>query len=380
LRKVLGKRTLRSWLGAAILAASLATFLALSPAQAFAAHVRCGDVITEDTKLDSDLLNCPGDGVVIGADHLTLDLNAHTVDGDRTGTDDDGVDNTRGFDDVVIKNGVIREFASTAVFLFDVRRAEVSRLKVLSTSFGIFGILTERSRIEGNFAARNGRGISLQNCRHNLVEGNTLVGNAGAIVMPADCHKNRISENLVRNYDEGIALYSSNGNRVENNVVVDDESSSFRFIVWGVGLLSSNDNRVVGNSISSTNGRRSGIDVAAGDRNRIERNQIDGHDAGILLRDRADRNRLRDNSALENVADGIHVAEDLDGNLVSGNLAIRNGDDGIDVESAGTTLRGNTANDNGDLGIEAVPGVTDGGGNGAGGNGNPAQCTNVRCR
>ena len=60
---------------------AVATLLA-SGGQALASHVQCGDVITQDTTLDSDLIDCPGDGLVIGADDVTLDLNGHTVDGD----------------------------------------------------------------------------------------------------------------------------------------------------------------------------------------------------------------------------------------------------------------------------------------------------------
>jgi predicted transcriptional regulator len=61
------------------------------------------------------------------------------------------------------------------------------------------------------------------------------------------------------------------------------------------------------------------------------------------------------------------------------NVAIGAGDDGLDVDNAATTVTRNLAVHNGDLGIEAVPGVTDGGGNKANANGNPAQCTNVSC-
>jgi hypothetical protein len=43
------------------------------------------------------------------------------------------------------------------------------------------------------------------------------------------------------------------------------------------------------------------------------------------------------------------------------------------------TLVGNIAVHNGDLGIEAVVGVTDGGGNHAAANGDPRQCTHVAC-
>jgi hypothetical protein len=41
-------------------------------------HVGCGDTITTDTTLESDLVNCPNNGIVIGADNITLDLNGHT--------------------------------------------------------------------------------------------------------------------------------------------------------------------------------------------------------------------------------------------------------------------------------------------------------------
>ena len=76
--------------------------------------------------------------------------------------------------------------------------------------------------------------------------------------------------------------------------------------------------------------------------------------------------------------DGIQVNPEHAGpvinTLLEHNIAIGAGDDGIDVQSATTTLTRNVAVHNGDLGIEAVPGVLDGGGNG-----NPAQCTNVDC-
>src|SRR5438309_12014566 len=59
-----------------------------SAASADAAHapptpsaLPCGTVITKDTTLQADITGCTGDGLVIGADHVTLDLNGHTVSG-----------------------------------------------------------------------------------------------------------------------------------------------------------------------------------------------------------------------------------------------------------------------------------------------------------
>ena len=45
-------------------------------------QLSCGDTITTDTKLHRDLVNCPNNGIVIGANNVTLDLNGHRIDGD----------------------------------------------------------------------------------------------------------------------------------------------------------------------------------------------------------------------------------------------------------------------------------------------------------
>ena len=66
--------------------------------------------------------------------------------------------------------------------------------------------------------------------------------------------------------------------------------------------------------------------------------------------------------------------------LASRNLVNGSGDDGIDVDNPRTTVSRNVALRNGDLGIEAVPGITDGSGNKAHANGNRAQCANVACK
>ena len=73
----------RVWLSATVvLAATVAVVLAVTGGEASADHVSCGDTITVDTTLDSDLIGCPNNGIVIGADDITLDLSGHTVTGD----------------------------------------------------------------------------------------------------------------------------------------------------------------------------------------------------------------------------------------------------------------------------------------------------------
>src|SRR2546430_10736326 len=59
-------------LGAAVLLAGGLTVVTGGPSQASVLH--CGEVITASTTLTSDLLNCPDNGIVIGADNITVDL------------------------------------------------------------------------------------------------------------------------------------------------------------------------------------------------------------------------------------------------------------------------------------------------------------------
>ena len=101
----------RSGGSAAVILSVCAAVLPVAPAEAH--NLACGDVVSEDTKLDRNLSDCPADGLVIGADGVRLDLNGHTIDGDGRDVGspaDDGVDNSAGFDDVQVVNGRIQEF------------------------------------------------------------------------------------------------------------------------------------------------------------------------------------------------------------------------------------------------------------------------------
>src|SRR5881296_2888162 len=100
----------------ALMATIALAVLSIWPTEASATHLSCGETITQDTTLDSDLLDCPGDGIVIGADNITLDLNGHTIDGsglsgcNNSGKIYDGVRDPAGHDGVTIENGTIQDF------------------------------------------------------------------------------------------------------------------------------------------------------------------------------------------------------------------------------------------------------------------------------
>src|SRR5262245_62001380 len=66
----------------------------------------CGQTVTTSAVLMQDL-SCTGDGIVVGASKITIDLNGFVLTGDG-GAGDFGVDDLGSFDNVAIKNGALR--------------------------------------------------------------------------------------------------------------------------------------------------------------------------------------------------------------------------------------------------------------------------------
>jgi parallel beta-helix repeat protein len=368
--------------------------LGLGAGPAFASHVNCGDTVTGDTTLDSDLINCPNNGIVIGADDVTLDLNGHTIDGDGVlGCDefyacDFGVDNTAGHDGVTIEGGTIRDFA-TAVFVLE---ANHNRLRHLSSSHNVLGgmlvIASPHARVQHTSISANGlttdqAGLIVFDSSEVLIDGNSIRDNGDIGMFLQGVDDSRVERNSVsRNPEAGIIL---DGNR--------NEVSGNRASKNGDGISVGGDsNTIVSNRVSDSfacpDGCGAGIGSTGGTGNLIARNFVArASRAGIWIADFEQEGGLPEistvverNLVVDSAIDGILVESTVTDTLLERNIAIGAGDDGIDVDTAATTLTRNLSLQNGDLGIEAVPGVIDGGGNKAHGNGNPAQCLNLACQ
>src|SRR4051812_30142496 len=392
--------------------AALALFSA--PAQAKPpVTVHCDQTLTQSVKVANDLTDCPNNGLVIGADNVTVDLNRHTIDGDGKqvadcpfpGPDCDvGVQNTGGYKGVTIERGKLREF-SYGVEVFN--GASHNRVRDISSTHNLFrGILIgggiTDSQVEHNSTNDNGAGIVLCCSSNNVrIERNSVSGNGDGIVV-RDSDNNRIAHNSVSgNTDigegsEGIGIgIEANDNEVSHNRVRGNADN--------IGVFG-NRNRVTANEVTDPVrcpdqeqnpgdiGCGHGVQLGGGEGNLVANNRVfralndniavDSFDPEIPTVGTV----VRDNVVRDAGVDGIAVGTDVNADpapatdtLVLRNTTTGAGDDGIDGDSVATTLTRNTANRNHDLGIEAVPGVTDGGGNKAAGNGNPLQCTNVFC-
>jgi hypothetical protein len=370
--------------------AVVVVLLGIDAADARASHVSCGQTIVASTVLDSDLVNCPGDGIVIGASNVTLDLNGHTIDGSSSfpwSGHDRGVRalSVRG---LRIRNGTIQEF-SGAVQLIDVDNSVISGLVVQGGNPYVFdGIHVEGNpdgnRIRDNTLLTGGitvaegawSGDELYRPSDNRVERNYTDG--GILLLYVD--GSLVADNVTRDPIVTIGIFESGyrGNAAEENVIERNDVSDS----WTTyGIVLSNDARR--NIVRDNDVAGAEILTMLGFDNRVEGNRVHGSPgAGIRIGNgsyEASRTLVAGNEVYENV-DGVRVDPSATGTVLDLNVARQNSDDGIDVDNAQTTISRNSAYQNGDWGIEAVAGVLDGGGNGAWSNGRPAQCLNVSCQ
>jgi parallel beta-helix repeat protein len=406
-----------------VLLVAVALSLAFAPGAhaAKAVHVSCGETITVDTRLANDLIDCQNNGLIIGADNITLDLNGHTIDG--AGRDNSGADcrdgNCAGIDitghhrRITIEDGTVQEFGS-GIWIEGGADHRLRRLSLSRNGDGIDVVSATDTAITRSLVDGNVFGIFVADSDHIQIERNSVSGYQGVGVEVRGSDRVLIADNSVSDSlgpgsvvvgeAAGIFLGESSHSQIERNAV-----SGNAFV--GVIAQDSDRNELSGNRIF----KNADAMIVHGDANTVSGNRIsdalgggDGNGYGIVL-ESGRKNVLERNTVERTAQAGIRVGIDpepppvigsvvrlnvirdttLDGILVdalaSDTLLDRNraetaGDDGIGVESASTTLTRNTANANHDLGIEAIPGITDGGGNKASGNGNPLQCTNVFCR
>jgi len=326
-RKVIGA------LSAMSLVAGLVVALTAGPAAA--AHVTCGSVITSNTTLDSDVGPCPGDGLVVTASNITLNLNQKRVFAANGAGDNAGIRlvNTTG---VRVINGAVDGF-DAGIFIIN-GSANIVQGVLLRENIND-GIVPPPTTPPTPNPCDLGDGIAIQNSSNNRIEGNRLFHNGpfGGISVIENSDGNLIKGNSVENHtvtgvrgcgnndqDEGIRLEGpgANNNRVEGNAV--SQSNLAGIGIHGhVGCPGTpstaptppnTDNFILGNSVKTT--VEDGINVLQ-----------QGPFGTVVCA--AFRLTINGNASTFNEGSGIRVPGTSVDNTINGNIVNSNGGDGI---------------------------------------------------
>ena len=394
------------------------TAASAAPASAGAS---CGQTITSSTRLAHDLVNCPADGLVIGADNVTIDLNGHTIRGvNAAGSEGVADDGHRG---ATIRNGTIAGFFLNGVGLRSAPGSAVTHVTIRRIGAGggetdaSAGVLVKdsprssvtASTVTNDVVAYQSDGVDVLSSAGTTVSGNRLATNAwDGLVVLASPRTLVVGNALDGNQNQGVevnggsdgtvlAQNSAAGN-VSNGLVVGDVSNA---LIEGNTLTGNGDgglfmfdlhtSRVIGNQ---AHGSGVGINLDGG-QNGSTGNWVAYNDTsrnlgvGLVVADGANHNAVVGNVSNANQGPpgqgGGIIIFGATGNTVRGNMASRNLDVGIGVDenqpgdSAGNTLKANMANANHAHGIDAVAGTKDGGGNHAHGNQPLPNCLGVTC-
>ena len=349
----------RAAVALAAIAATMATMAAFAPpAQA----LDCGRTITRDTTLQSDILECPGDGLTIGANGVDLNLNGFTIDGTGLGA---GVRND-GFDNVTIKNGTISSFDYGVQHGPGTLNATVSGLTLSLIQVRAMQLRnTDFSEISQNIIGEGSRGLQVSaGSTDNLFSGNQITRASNDAIVVAGSPRNTFSSNriswtgdravafsrsarstmtgntIVHNSDAAITLAFSPSSTVQQNRILDSSDAAF-VASNSTGLTFQGNNvRNVGDSLVL---QETGTSKFIG-------NTMTGVSDGGLFVSSHD-NVVKDN-VLELIGDTGFSLTDSDHNLIEGNTLTTIGDAGFKLfNSHENQILTNTATGASDSGV-----------------------------
>jgi parallel beta-helix repeat protein len=364
--------------------------LAFAASNVQADQARCGQVLTGSITVGNDLLACAGDGLVIGAGGITVDLNGHVVQGTGLGV---GVRNP-GHHDVTIRNGTIRNFDSGVLLQAGSRRNTVAGLSFDQTELAAvhLGDADANHVRDSHVSGFSGAAFHLTGgSSSNFVGRNTVAaGNGEAIVVEGGSDHNRLEGNaLSASSDSGIRVDSSSNTTIVGNTVAGGSDAAIAMTGAPRSVIQSNDVQGVGDAAilltdSTANVVRfntlgqtadAGVVLSGVSDSLIKANTMShAGDAAVSLLLGSSNVRIIDNQASHSSDAGVFLGDGV-GNVVRGNVLVSNTTgielsggrlntiefntanaslgSGIEVaDSVNATVFGNTANNNGTGGIQ----------------------------
>lgn len=219
-----------------------------SSAVPLSTSLSCGQVIKQSVKLTANL-DCKTDGIIVGADGITIDLNGFTLSGPGEKSSKVGImfaDN----DGVTVQGpGTIKSFQAGALFSGG-EDNKISRVTFTENEIAVFetgskNVVIEDNLMFGNsigvaahsssgsqlttnlFKANDLAGVTLVNSASNELSMNTIQGSVNGIFLDGQSTKNNVNSNNVLQ-NRGVDLNNGNGlpTNINDNVFSDNNCNT----------------------------------------------------------------------------------------------------------------------------------------------------------
>jgi parallel beta-helix repeat protein len=327
-----------------------------TPAHA-AATVACGQTITRDTTLTADVGPCQGEGIIVGADNIRLNLNGRRVLGNsdqgasgefagirlagRTGVTVTGHPGKSGKKGTVsgFEAGVVIDGGSANTVENLTARDNIGLDDAFNAELGDGIIIFDSpsNRILNNVVVHNGIfdgiGVLGKTSDNNIIQGNTVDDTVGPTPDGGSSVGGPAGQGIAVNGADGSNRETIAGTKIEGNTIRRNASA-------GISNINNVDGSILGNTIEGnglTNSAGNGIGIQAGlgfriqfpTRILVQGNEVHGNaENGISVRANASENRIIDNDAADNNAASLFRRtfdlhdenRDCDSNVWSGNI------------------------------------------------------------
>jgi len=219
-----------------------------SSAVPLSTSLSCGQVIKQSVKLTANL-DCKTDGIIVGADGITIDLNGFTLSGPGEKSSKVGImfaDN----DGVTVQGpGTIKSFQAGALFSGG-EDNKISRVTFTENEIAVFETGSKNVAIEDNlmfgnsigvaahsssgsklntnlFKSNDLAGVTLVNSADNELSMNTIQGSVNGIFLDGQSTKNNVNSNNVLQ-NRGVDLNNGNGlpTNINDNVFGDNNCNT----------------------------------------------------------------------------------------------------------------------------------------------------------
>jgi parallel beta-helix repeat protein len=204
--------------------------LGLSPSSGVTS---CGEIVNEDVTLTSDLECGPGDGLIVGANDITINLNGYSItSSDEAGSEDPSM-NYDGSSGILVPNaqnvaisglGEVSGFDRGITFMGS-SGGQVADIQLANNDIGVLMSGSEGTEVSRNTITNNGIALISDSSNKGVIAFNQVVANLeqGMLVLGSDDNV-VAANNMFGNGENGIYLdIMSNGNTIDFNTVFGHE-------------------------------------------------------------------------------------------------------------------------------------------------------------
>jgi Right handed beta helix region len=164
----------------------------------------CGSTISSDVELTADI-NCEGDGIRVGGDNLTVNLNGFTLRGPGDDTNTTGIFVDGGHEVRIEGPGMI-EFFGTGIKYSDAVGGTISNVQVGSSGVGLLADSSEETQWKNLYVHDNRVGAIDDGSHNSKVEGVAMSSNDVAVHVMGNSRGIAIDFNLILDGKTGIQV------------------------------------------------------------------------------------------------------------------------------------------------------------------------------